>query len=180
MINSTIAKRYALSLVQIGAESGLVDTFRGELTDIAALFSANSELAAVFADPAVRHEQKKGIIRELLASCGCSELMGNFMKLLVDKNRIELLGEIIQAYEKLADEYSGILRPVITTAFDLDADQLAAIIRALEAKSAKRVAPRVTVDKSLLGGIVVQSGDTVYDSSVRTQLNRIQDQLQKG
>jgi F-type H+-transporting ATPase subunit delta len=180
MINSTIAKRYALSLVQLGAECGLVDRFRGELADVENLFSTTPEIPAAFADPALSHERKKNIMRELVGSCACSELMGNFLLLLVDKNRVAFFSQIVKAYGQLADEHLGILRPVITTAFELDAGQLAAIREALEKKSAKTIIPQLTVDKAFLGGVVVQIGDTVYDSSVKTQLKRLQDQLQKG
>jgi F-type H+-transporting ATPase subunit delta len=169
-----------MSLVQIGAELGQVDTFRTELADMGALFAANPDIEAAFVDPAISHEQKKSIMGELVALCSCSELMGNFLLLLVDKNRVPFLRQIVQAFETLADEYSGILRPTITTAFELNDVQLSSIRGALERRSGKRVMPRVVVDDSLLGGVVVQIGDAVFDSSVRTQLNRIQDQLQKG
>ncbi len=110
----------------------------------------------------------------------CSELVGNFLLLLVDKNRVAFLGQIVQTYETLADEFSGVIRPVIKTAFALDDSQVAAIQSALEKKTGKKVIPQVIVDQSLLGGVVTQIGDTAYDSSVKTQLKRIQDILQKG
>jgi F-type H+-transporting ATPase subunit delta len=169
-----------MALVQIGAESGQVDTFRTELANLGAIFSANPEIEAAFVDPAISHEQKKCIMGELVALSSCSELVGNFLLLLVDKNRVAFLRQIVQMFETLADEYSGILRPTITTAFELDDAQLTSIRDALERRSARRVEPRVVVDGSLLGGVVVQINDVVFDSSVRTQLNRIQDQLQKG
>ncbi len=180
MSNSTIARRYALALVQIGTESGLIDRFRTELADMRALFSATPEIPLALADPAMGHEQKNGIMRELISLCSCSELMGNFLLLLVDKNRVALLEQIVQVFETLADDYCGILRPTITTARELDDAQLSSIREMLEQRSARQVVPRVQVDGSLLGGVVVQIGDAVYDSSIRTQLDRLQDQLQKG
>jgi len=180
VITSTIAKRYALSLVQLGAAEGQVDTFREELTRIGELFSSFPEIPAAFADPALSHDHKKDLMRNLIASCACSGLISNFLQLLVDKNRTAFLSRIIQTFDTLADDYSGILRPTITTAFALDDTQLTSIREALEKKSAKHVIPRVTVDSTLLGGVVVQIGDAVYDSSVKTQLSRLQDQLQKG
>lgn len=180
MINTTLAKRYALSLVQLGAQSGLVDSFRRELADMDELFTANPDLPAVFADPALSHQQKKSIMGELVATCGCSELIRNLLLLLVDKNRVAFLNQIARAYETLADDHLGILRPTITTAFSLDDSQLALIRETLEHKNAKKIIPRVTVDSTLLGGVVIQIGDTVFDSSVKTQLSRIQDHLQKG
>jgi len=180
VINNTLARRYAKALVQLGSEEGLIDRFRDELTAIGRVFSANADLKAVFANPAFTAEQKKEIMKGLIAKVKCSELVGNFLLLLVDKNRVAFLDQIIHSYETLADEQSGIIRPVITTAFALDAGQVASIQSALEKKSGKKVVPQVTVDKSLIGGVVTQIGDTAFDSSVKTQLKRIQDILQKG
>lgn len=180
MNGSTLAKRYAISLVQLGAEQQLLDDVRRELAQIGDIFSSTPELATSFADPALRHDRKKELMEQLVATCACSRLVGNFLRLLVDKKRVDFLPQIVQAFEQLADEHSGVLRPTITTAFELDGKQLEAIRAALERQSSRRIIPRVAIDATLLGGIVVQIGDTVYDSSVRTQLRRIQDQLQKG
>lgn len=180
MINNTIAKRYAKALVQLGSENGLVDRFREELSAVNALFAAKGDVAVAFANPAFTVEQKRGLMKELIATCGCSELVGNFLMLLVDKNRVAFLGQIVSTYESLADDQSGIIRPRIRTAFPLDQDQVASIQGALEKKSGKKVIPEVALDKELMGGVVIQIGDTAYDSSVKTQLKRIQDILQKG
>jgi F-type H+-transporting ATPase subunit delta len=180
VINNTLARRYAKALVQIGSEDGLIDRFREELAAIERIFSANTDLKAVFANPAFTAEQKKEIMKELIAKVKCSELVGNFLLLLVDKNRVAFLDQIVHTYETLADDQSGIIRPVIRSAFELDAAQVASIQGALEKKSGKKVIPQVSVDKSLLGGVVTQIGDTAFDSSVKTQLKRIQDILQKG
>jgi F-type H+-transporting ATPase subunit delta len=180
VINNTIAKRYARALVQLGSEEGLVDRFRTELAAFDRLFSVNAELRAAFADPALTHDQKKSIMKELIVKVSVSELVGNFLLLLVDKNRVAFLGQIVQTYEKLADEFSGVIRPVIKTAFALSASQVASIQGALEKKTGKKVIPEVSVDQSLLGGVVTQIGDITYDNSVKTQLKQIKDILQKG
>ncbi len=180
MINNTIARRYAKALVQLGSEGGLVDLFRNELAAVDRLFEGNADLRAAFGDPAIILEQKKTIMKELIVKLGCSELVGNFLMLLVDKNRVAFLGQIVRAYEKLADEFSGVIRPMIRSAFPLDESQVAGIQQALETRSGKKVIPQVSVDETLLGGIVTQIGDIAYDSSVKTQLKRIQDILQKG
>jgi F-type H+-transporting ATPase subunit delta len=180
VINNTLARRYAKALVQIGSEDGLIERFRDELSAIDRLFAGNSELRAAFDNPAFTAEQKKEIMKELIARAGCSELVGNFLLLLVDKNRVAFLDQIVHTYEQLADEQLGVIRPVITTAFALDESQIVSIQSALEKKTGKKVVPQVTVDPSLLGGVITQIGDTAFDSSVKTQLKRIQDILQKG
>ena len=90
MINNAIARRYAKALVQLGSEDGLIDLFRDELSKVDSLFKANSELRAAFADPVLTLEQKKSIMKELAGKTACSELVGNFLLLLVDKNRNHL------------------------------------------------------------------------------------------
>ena len=180
MINNALAKRYAKALVQLGSEGGLIDRFRDELSVVETVFSSNSELRAAFADPALTQDQKKSIMKELIGKMACSELVGNFLLLLVDKNRVAFLGQIVQTYEKLADEFTGVIRPVIKTAFALDDSQVAAIQNALEKKTGKKVVPQMVIDQTLLGGVVTQIGDRAYDNSVKTQLKQIKDILQKG
>lgn len=180
MINNAIARRYAKALVQLGSESGLVEQFSRELASVNNLMAGNAELKAAFGNPAFTAEQKKQIMRDLVGRLQCSELVTNFLLLLVDKNRVACLAQIVETYEKLADEQSGVVRPVITTAFALDDSQVSAIKGALEQKTGKKVVPQVVVDQSLIGGVVTQIGDIAYDSSVKTQLARIHDILQKG
>ncbi|MEI7816194.1 MAG: ATP synthase F1 subunit delta [Desulfuromonadales bacterium] len=180
MINNALAKRYAKALVQLGSEGGLIDVFRNELSVVSGLFNANSDLRAAFADPSLTLVQKKAIMKDLAGKTACSELVGNFLMLLVDKNRVAFLGQIVQTYEKLADEFSGVIRPIIKTAFALDDSQVVAIQSALEKKTGKKVVPQMVVDASLLGGVVTQIGDIAYDNSVKTQLKQIKDILQKG
>jgi F-type H+-transporting ATPase subunit delta len=180
VINNGLAKRYAKALVQLGSEGGLIDRFRDELSIIDTLFSSNNELRAAFLNPALTHDQKKSIMKGIIEKTSCSELVGNFLLLLVDKNRVAFLGQIVQTYQKLADEFSGVVRPVITTAFALDESQVGAIQSALEKKTGKKVIMQTVTDASLLGGVVTQIGDISYDNSVKTQLKRIKDILQKG
>ena len=180
MINNAIARRYAKALVQLGSEKELIARFSQELGPVNVLFSGNAELQAVFANPAFTAEQKKQIMRELVARMQCSDLVANFLLLLVDKNRVAYLSQIVETYEKLADEQSGVVRPVVTTAFALDDAQIGAITSALEQKTGKKVVPQIKVDQSLIGGVVTQIGDIAYDSSVKAQLARIHDILQKG
>jgi len=119
-------------------------------------------------------------MKDIIAKATCSPLVANFLLLLVDKNRIAFLDQIVQTYQTLADEQSGIIRPIIKTAFALDDNQVASIQSALEKQSGKKVVPQVEIDSSLLGGIVTQIGDIAFDSTVKTQLKQIQDILQKG
>jgi len=180
VINNAIARRYAKALVQLGSENDLIGSFSQELKVVNEIFVGNADLRAVFGSPAITADQKKEIMKELVARLSCSELTANFLFLLVDKSRIAFLAQIVEIYGKLADEQSGVIRPLVTTAFALDDSQIASIKNALEQKTGNKVMLEVKVDKSLIGGVVTHIGDIEYDSSVKTQLARINDILQKG
>ncbi len=180
MINNAIARRYAKALVQLGSESGLIERFSQELKSVDDLISGSTEIRSAFANPAFTANQKKQLMKELVTKLSCSELVSNFLLLLVDKNRMIFLPQIVQTYAVLADQQSGVIRPVVTSAFALNDTQVAAIKDALEQKTGKKIVPQVVIDSSLIGGVVTQIGDIAYDSSVKTQLTRIHDILQKG
>ena len=180
MANTTIAKRYAMALVQIGSEDGQLDLLRDELAGIESVFTANSDLLAPFSNPSFTLLQRREIMNSLVKASACSVVFSNFLLLLVDKNRGALLTEIVRAFEGMADEQSGVIRPLVRSAMPLDDAQISSIRVAMEKWSNKNVLPKFELDPALIGGVVVQIGDTAFDSSVKTQLDRIQDILQKG
>jgi len=180
VISNAIARRYAKALVQLGAENNLLEQFTSELEAVDRVIAGSSELYSLLSDPAFTVVQKKEVMRELATKLGCCELVSNFLLLLVDKGRIICLPQIVSTYKQLADEQAGVIRPLIKSAMPLDDGQLAALSSALESRTGKKVIPEIVVDQTLLGGVVTQIGDIVYDCSVKTQLERINDILQKG
>jgi F-type H+-transporting ATPase subunit delta len=177
---SAIAKRYAKALVDLGAGEGAVDRFQVALDGVDALFKANPELVAVLANPAYGLDAKREILKDLLLKLDVPATVANFLFLLQERNRLAVLGQIALAYGALADERSGVVRAKVTSAMPLADAQVEGIRKALATKTGKQVQVTVAVDQSLIGGVVTQVGDKVYDGSVKTQLARIEDTLQKG
>ena len=180
MSANAIARRYAKALVQLGAEEGAVDKFHGELTGVEAVFAAHPELGAILDNPAYDIEVKRQILGDMVGKLGLSATMRNFFLLLLDRSRLSCLSPIIACYSTLADEMSGVVRPVVTSAMPLDDTQVASIKSALEKNTGKKVQLKVEVDPTLIGGVVTKIGDKVFDGSVKTQLAQIEDILQKG
>ena len=180
MITNAIARRYAKALVHLAADEGAVEKFNGELSQIATLLEASPELSAVFSNPAYGVEAKKEILKDVIGKAGLSTTVGNFLQLLLDRSRLAFLPQIAASYSVLSDELSGIIRPVLTSGMQLEAAQVEEIKTALARSTGKQVVLQVEVDPTLIGGVVTKIGDKVYDGSVRTQLNRIEDILQKG
>jgi F-type H+-transporting ATPase subunit delta len=177
---NAIAKRYAKALVQIGSEAGTVDRFNADLGKFSALLTESRELAQVFGNPAYGIESKTEIMKELVARVQVSPIVSNLLMLLLERGRLSVLPLIAESYGTMADELSGIVRPTLTSGLPLDAAQIEEIKAALAQSTGKKVELKVEVDPSLIGGVITKIGGKVFDGSVRTQLARIQDTLQKG
>lgn len=180
MSTNAIAKRYAKALVQIGSEAGSVEGFNVELSRFSAVLTDSRELSAIFANPAYGIEEKKEILKDLVGKLSISPMISNLLMLLLERSRISVLPQIAESYGVFADELSGVIRPTLSSGLPLDAAQVEEIRGALAKSTGKKVELKVVVDPALIGGVVTQIGDKVFDGSVRTQLANIQDILQKG
>lgn len=180
MITSAIAKRYAKALVQLGVEDGAVGKYHDELIGFEAVWTANPELKAIFTSPAYGINTKLELLKGVQTKLALSPLVCNFLCLLLERSRLGFLSDITACYGILADELSGVVRPTLTTAIPLEDQQVEGIRDALAKATGKKVILSVAVDSALLGGVVAHVGDKVFDGSVRNQLNRLQDILQKG
>jgi len=180
VITNAISRRYARALVQLAAEEGRVEAFQCELSKIEAVFAAAPELTEVLTNPAYGIEAKREILKGVISKLGLSATVSNFLLLLLDRGRILHLEQIVASYGILADQISGVVRPELVSALPLDAAQVESIRSSLAKSTGKKVELTVSVDPSLIGGVVTKIGDKVHDGSVRTQLTRIEDILQKG
>jgi F-type H+-transporting ATPase subunit delta len=177
---NAIAKRYAKALVQLGSEAGTVEGFNGELARFSKLLSGNAEVSSILGNPAYGIESKSAILKELVAKLNLSPMISNLLMLLLERGRLSVLPQIAQNYGAFADELSGVIRPTLTSGLPLEQAQIEEIRSALAKSTGKKVELEVVVDPALIGGVVTKIGDKVFDGSVRTQLARIQDILQKG
>ncbi len=180
MITNAIARRYARALVQLATEEGGVEKFNAELTGFADVLAENRNLWAILISPAYRIEAKRGMVLELIDKLALSATVKNFLLLVLDKNRLSYLPQIVVSYGMFADELSGVVRPTITSAMPLDDLQVEQITGALAKSTGKKVVVKVEVDPSLIGGVVTKIGDKAFDGSLKTQLAKIGDILQKG
>jgi F-type H+-transporting ATPase subunit delta len=177
---SAISRRYAKALVAIGSDQGKVEEYGAELTRVGSVFAAEQGLRQLMDSPTVSQEKKAAILTDLLKQMQVSTGVGNFLGLLLNKDRLRFLPQIEADYRRFADELSGVLRARITSALELSAAQSDAIKARLEAATNKRVALRVEIDPSLIGGVQAEIGGRVFDGSLKAQLNRIEDTLKKG
>ncbi|MEI8354943.1 MAG: ATP synthase F1 subunit delta [Deltaproteobacteria bacterium] len=180
MITNAIAQRYAKALIQLAKEDGAVEKYYDELTSFGSILDAHADFTALLSDPASAIETKKALLRDITDNLPLSKTVVNFFSLLLEKNRLGHLSSITGEYRGVADELSGLLRTTLTSALPLEEKQIEGIKAALEKSTGKTVLLKVEYDPSLIGGVVAKIGDAIFDGSIKTQLDRIQDILQKG
>ena len=171
MTHSAVATRYANALADVvntAAESTL-----GELRAFESVLASSSELQNALDTPAVAPSRKRAVVGRLADNLKLSRVTRNFLFVLIDHRRIASLADIVQSFETVADERLGFARADVTSARELAEPQRKQIGAHLERLSGKRIRARYSVDDSLIGGVVARIGSTVYDGSVRGQLNSL-------
>ncbi len=168
----SIARRYAKAMVAIAHEEQSLEATRAELQRLAAL-AGHPDLGPVLANPLLSAENRKRLASTLADHLHLRPVTRNFLFLLADRQRLTELAAIADHYQRLVDQALGRVRTQITSAVELDADQERDLIAVLERKTGRTVLAERRVDPELLGGVVVAIEGTVFDGSVRTQLQRL-------
>ena len=169
--------QYANALADIVLQQGAGEPARKQLADFEAAYGESAELRNFMASPAVSREAKHAVVEKLVARLGASRIIRNFLFVIVDNQRTHLLTEIAESFEQVLRQREGIAEAHISSAVPLSEKQKTALLRNLESTTGKKIQPNYSLDPALLGGAVVRIGDTIYDGSVRNQLNRLRERL---
>ena len=173
MIGSDIAKRYARALFDIAQKEDKIEVIYGELKGFSSILKKSGDLAEFFANPVFNNSDKSAVIGDILDKIGMSTTTSNFLMLLVDKRRVDILEQIEECYQRYMDDVLNKVRVGVKTAFPLSSELSARIKKQMEGLTGKNVEMVIDEDPSLLGGVVIGVGDTLYDGSVKAQLNDI-------
>ena len=177
MITGSLSRRYAKALLEIGISQNTFDALGKELERAADTLRASPELRNALENPVFSLEKRKLIMDELSRRLALSKTVRNFIMLLLDKGRIARLPDISRVYRGLVDEHAGRVRATVVSARPLDPMLETRLKTALEKQSGKVVIFEKREDPSILGGLITQLGDTLYDGSVRTQLQDLREEL---
>jgi F-type H+-transporting ATPase subunit delta len=169
--------QYANALADIVLQQGAAEPARKQLADFEAAYTESVELRNFMASPAVSREAKHGVIEKLVARLGASRIIRNFLFVIVDNQRTHLLPDIAASFEGVLRQRQGVAEAAVSSAVPLNASQQASLLRNLESVTGKKIQATYSLNPALLGGAVVRVGDTIYDGSVRNQLNRLRERL---
>jgi F-type H+-transporting ATPase subunit delta len=175
---AAVAAPYARAFADVVLEGHLnANDVQKQLDEFVAVWWESDDLREIFLDPSFPADQKVAILDKLNDRLGMSQQVRNFLAVLIQHDRMDVLGEILDEYRKEMDRRLGISEVHVTTARTLGADERRGIEQKVAAMTGTQVRAQYFEDKSLLGGVVVQVGSTVYDGSVRGRLERLRKQL---
>jgi F-type H+-transporting ATPase subunit delta len=175
-----VSFRYARALVdsviapqsQVNPKQALA-----ELRIFSGMVRHSAELRNVLLSPAVSNAKKRNVIGRFAESLPLSRLVRNFLFVIVDRRRTDLLDDMADAFETALDERLGIIRADVKSAAALNDRQQSELQQELSRVSGKQVRCDFSIDPSLIGGVVARIGSTVYDGSVRSQLETMRERL---
>lgn len=176
-MSMAIASRYARALADVLGPHGDVGAMSKELEEFAAVWRESSDLRQVLTSPTIAMEQKQSVLNTILARLGTSVTAGNFLRVLLTNYRMPLLEEVLQAFQKVADERLDIVEVQVLFAQDLTLDEQNALRRKFAELTGKTVEMKFRREEKLLGGLQARIGSTVYDGSAQGFLERLRGQL---
>jgi len=165
---ATIARPYAEAVFGLADKAGALAQWQEILATMANV-AAHPDMRACIADPNLGPRQLYDLFMALCKDDYPADAR-NFVRVLIANGRLELLPEIHAQFAELKNEREGVVEAEIRTAFQLDNAQLTGLIADISRRLKRRVHPRVTVDKELIGGVRITAGDEVIDGSVRGRL----------
>ena len=166
-----IARRYAQAYFDLARQAKDIPGWRTALEQVTSVLM-HPDVQAMLRDPRIAQAERVRVAAELLKDA--APQARNLARLLVERGRAAVLGQVLERYDALADRESGVLRAEVTTAIPVSRQLEDRIRTELAGKLGGDVQTTVKQDPSILGGLVVRIGDRVIDGSVRTRLEQLQ------
>ena len=177
MKQTILARRYSKALFSVGKDEGTFEQYSEVLQGLKDLFISNPEVIDALTNPLYPMDTKEKVMAAVVDSMDVDKIMANFLGLLVQKKRAEILPEIAEEYQAMVNEENNIVHGSVVSAIELDSDLQSKVQATLEKLTGKKVELSTSVDSSIIGGIIAKVGDLVLDGSIKAQLTGLNDSI---
>jgi len=177
MTNTSAARRFAKALIDMGKEDNSCEMLGRGLRAALEVFQGSPELYKVLQNPMYSREERRGLMDKVSEAAGLEERIAKFLGILVQTRSIGLLADIVSVYIGYEDEVVGRIRATVESPEELPEPVLTDIKEKLEALSGKEVILSRTKNRALLGGMVINMGNTVIDASLKRQIEAMRDKV---
>jgi len=172
-----LARRYAKALFSVGKEQGTYEAYNDALQALSSLYQDTPGVADALTNPLYPMDIREKVMAGIVKSMETDTVMGNFLNLLVQKKRAEILPEIAEEYQIMVDDERNISHGSVISAVELSDELQAKVQATLEKLTGKKVELTVSVDPSIIGGVIAKVGDLVLDGSIKAQLAGLKDSI---
>ncbi len=172
-----LAKRYAKAIFTVAGEQKKVKEYGDVLSSFATMLEENAEMKDALVNPRYPQEVRQNVMGKLVAKAKVEKPLANFLELLTEKKRVEILPEIAESYKLMFDESQNISHGTVITATKLTRALSDKIQHTLEKLTGKKVVLEAVVDPTIIGGMIARVGDLELDGSIRTQLAGLKDSI---
>jgi F-type H+-transporting ATPase subunit delta len=170
------SKRYSQSLFEAALDNEKLDLVFEELEGLKKVFEDNQSFFKVLEYPFITLDEKYKIINEVFSK-SFDPLICDFLKVLIEKDRVYVLADIIKDFEELYYEHSKLLKVHVITAFKLKEDYRMRLALKLKEVFRQDIVMEVSVDPSIVGGLLIRAKDKIIDATVKGKLDRMKDNL---
>ena len=172
-ITSSFAGRYATALFDLAKETGVVDAVANDLATFDALIEAHEDMQHFVRSPVFSAEDQVRALQPILDKIGVKGLAQKFLLLIATQRRLFAVRQMVKAFRQLVDQERGVVRATVTLAETPSTKALEAIKASLKDVAGAGAEIDLEIDSEIIGGIIVQIGSKMVDSSLRTKLNGI-------
>ena len=175
--SDTSANRYSLALYELAAESNLLSQVEENSTALLNLISNNKDFANLIKDPTISSDILINVINKISESFNLENLFRNFLSFLITKRRFFYLEKILTNFSEICSKKRGELKAEIKSAKELTQDEIRKITDELSNNFKSKIKLNYLHDQSLIGGLVVQVGSTMIDTSIKNKLQQIENTM---
>ncbi len=173
----TSAERYSLALYELANESNLLKQVENQSLSILGLIDSSDDFSNLIKDPTNSQEDLLKIINNISISNKFENLLKNFLSFLIIKRRFFYIGQILKSFIETCSKKRGELKAELISAKELSSDEISKITDELTQNFSSKIKLNYKYDKSLIGGLVVQVGSTMVDTSIKNKLQQIENRM---
>jgi F-type H+-transporting ATPase subunit delta len=173
-----LARVYGRSLFEVAREHGKLDVLREQLAQFAEALEGNRELAVFFFSPYFSTSEKQDGLERMLD--GADHHLLRFLGLLIENHRMPVIFRIRREYDRLWEQENRLLPVVLTSAVPLDEQTTSSLAARIGERTGRTVTLTTHVEPDIIGGVVVQVGNSILDASIRNRLEQLRRQVAQG
>ncbi len=168
---TTAARPYANAVYDTARENNALDSWSDALANLANVIS-DSQMSELLDNPELGKIQKGELVVQVLGE-KLTEQQQNLVKLMAENGRLKLMPDVVEQFEVARAKAENKIDAEVISAFELTAEQTNELVNTLKNKLGCDITLTTTVDKSLIGGVVIKAGDTIIDASMKSQLDSL-------